>query len=138
MMSDRKLGGILCEARWQGDAPGWIVAGIGLNVANPIPGPVRDTAIALAERMPGVTADALLPALLDRLRRPLRSDDRLQPDEAARLRARDWLLGRTLAAPVAGGAEGVAPDGALLVRIGGALTPVRGGPVELAAVASPR
>src|SRR4051794_17490868 len=25
MLRDRKLGGILCEARWQGEAPGWIV-----------------------------------------------------------------------------------------------------------------
>src|SRR4051794_10686215 len=31
MVSDRKLGGILCEARWQGESLAWVAAGLGLN-----------------------------------------------------------------------------------------------------------
>ena len=40
MHDGRKLGGILCEARWQGAALGWIAVGVGLNVRNPVPGGV--------------------------------------------------------------------------------------------------
>ncbi|MGH7734654.1 MAG: biotin--[acetyl-CoA-carboxylase] ligase, partial [Gemmatimonadales bacterium] len=34
MLADRKLGGILCEARWRGDRLAWITVGIGINVTN--------------------------------------------------------------------------------------------------------
>jgi BirA family biotin operon repressor/biotin-[acetyl-CoA-carboxylase] ligase len=137
MLGERKLGGILCEARWQGSR-GWIVAGVGLNVANPIPASLAGAAVGLAEARPGVTAEGLLAALLARLRAPLPDAERLAPGELERLAARDWLRGRPLAAPVPGRAEGIAPDGALLVRSGGELAVVRTGSVELAATASPR
>ena len=46
---------------------------------------------------------------------------------------RDWLRGRALAAPVAGTADGLAADGALLVRAAdGTTTAVRSGTVALA------
>ncbi|MGE3618000.1 MAG: biotin--[acetyl-CoA-carboxylase] ligase, partial [Gemmatimonadales bacterium] len=35
--ANRKLGGILCEARWVGDRPGWVAVGVGINVRNPLP-----------------------------------------------------------------------------------------------------
>src|SRR3954463_15823405 len=63
MLHDRKLGGILCEARWQGESPGWIVAGVGLNVTNPIPDDLRHTATALSEHLAGATVDAILPRM---------------------------------------------------------------------------
>jgi len=138
MLGERKLGGILCEARWHGDAPGWIVAGLGLNVANPIPPSVGGTAVALAEARPGVTAEGLLPAVLARLRSRVPAGDLLTPVEQEQLAARDWLRGRALAAPVAGRADGIAADGALRVRNPTGLTVVRAGTVELAAAASPR
>ena len=53
MVGDRKLGGILCEARWQGEALAWVVAGVGINVANAIPAELAGIATALAERLPG-------------------------------------------------------------------------------------
>lgn len=137
MLGERKLGGILCEARWHGDAPGWIVMGLGLNVTNPIPASVGGTAVALAEARPGVAADDLLPALLARLRGPLPAGD-LTPVEQEQLAARDWLRGRALAAPVAGRAEGIAADGALRVRTPTGFTLIRAGTVELAGAASPR
>ena len=33
MLHDRKLGGMLCEARWQGESLAWVVAGLGLKQA---------------------------------------------------------------------------------------------------------
>jgi BirA family transcriptional regulator, biotin operon repressor / biotin---[acetyl-CoA-carboxylase] ligase len=37
ILDRRKLGGILCEARWQGGVLAWVAVGIGVNVQNPIP-----------------------------------------------------------------------------------------------------
>jgi hypothetical protein len=57
----------------------------------------------------------------------------LTDDERGRWAARDWLLGRALAAPVAGAAAGLASDGALLVRrADGTTAAVRAGTVVLA------
>src|SRR5262245_17469457 len=49
ILRDRKLGGILCEARWQGESLAWVAAGLGLNVTNSIPDELRHTATALGE-----------------------------------------------------------------------------------------
>ena len=56
MLGGRKLGGILCEARWQGAALGWIAVGVGLNVRNPVPGELRETAVSLVELGPDITS----------------------------------------------------------------------------------
>src|SRR6185369_6775816 len=55
MVGDRKLGGILCEARWQGESLAWVAAGLGLNVTNDIPDDVHLTATALAEHLSAVS-----------------------------------------------------------------------------------
>ena len=46
----------------------------------------------------------------------MRAAGALGDGERARFARRDWLRGRALAAPVAGTADGLAADGALLVR----------------------
>jgi BirA family transcriptional regulator, biotin operon repressor / biotin---[acetyl-CoA-carboxylase] ligase len=132
VLADRKVGGILCEARWQGESLVWIVAGVGVNVSNSIPEHLRATAVALASLAPEVTVGTLLPEVLERLRRPIAEEERLHRDELARLAARDWLRGRALRSPLAGRAAGIGEDGALLVRAGDVVTPVRAGHVELA------
>ncbi len=131
-VSDRKLGGILCEARWQGESLAWIAAGLGLNVTNPIPDELRLTAAALDEHLSGATVEAMLPSLLHALRLPLSELDRLTPDERRELERRDWLRGRELRAPLVGRGEGIGADGALLVRTDHGITAVRAGHVELA------
>jgi BirA family biotin operon repressor/biotin-[acetyl-CoA-carboxylase] ligase len=135
ILADRKVGGILCEARWQGESPGWIVAGLGLNVTNPIPEHLHATAVALASAAPEATVEAVLPAILESLRRPPAEGERLEAGEWRRLAARDWLRGRVVRAPLAGRVEGIAEDGALLVRSGEEITPLRAGHVELAEAA---
>ncbi len=133
MLDDRKLGGILCEARWQGEALAWVVVGVGLNVTNPIPVEVAGGATRLADRMPGIGPGSIEPGVSAGLRALDAGAGRLDPAELADLRTRDWLLGRRLNAPAAGVAEGIAEDGALLVRdSAGALVRVRAGTVELA------
>jgi BirA family transcriptional regulator, biotin operon repressor / biotin---[acetyl-CoA-carboxylase] ligase len=132
MVGDRKLGGILCEARWQGETLAWMVAGVGLNVANSIPANLAGTATALAEWLPGVTPDLLEPELTMRLRALDPASERLEPAELAGLRHRDWLYGRHLRGPAPGRAAGISEVCALLVRDeSGATIAVRAGTVEL-------
>jgi BirA family transcriptional regulator, biotin operon repressor / biotin---[acetyl-CoA-carboxylase] ligase len=132
MVGDRKLGGILCEARWQGDSLAWVVAGVGINVANSIPADLAGTATALADRLPGITPDLVEPEVTMRLRALDPVSERLRPAELAGLRHRDWLHGRRLRGPVPGRAAGISEEGALLVRAdSGATIAVRAGTVEL-------
>jgi BirA family biotin operon repressor/biotin-[acetyl-CoA-carboxylase] ligase len=138
MLGDRKLGGVLCEARWQGNAPGWVVAGLGLNVTNPHPASLRAIATRLVSVLPGITAEDLVAPLLAALRGLDPDAGPLTPDERARFQSRDWLHGRPLCAPAAGVAAGLSPEGALLVRLtAGSTTAVRAGTIELADSPSP-
>jgi len=132
MVRDRKLGGILCEARWQGESLAWVAAGLGLNVTNDIPDDVLLTATALGEHLSDVSLEKILPGILDALRGPVAHGERLTAGECRQLEHRDWLRGRQLRAPLAGRAEGIADDGALLVRTDERLAAVRTGHVELA------
>jgi BirA family transcriptional regulator, biotin operon repressor / biotin---[acetyl-CoA-carboxylase] ligase len=133
MLGDLKLGGVLCEARWQGDVLAWVVAGIGINVANQVPGALAGTATTLADRLPGITPELVEPHVTARLRALGRPEERLRGPELAELRQRDWLCGRRLRGPVRGTAAGISEDGALLVRADrGGTVAVRAGTVELA------
>lgn len=131
LVDDRKVAGILCESRWQGDTLQWLGAGIGINVANEIPAELVEQAVALSELRPGVrrldVLDLLVPALL----RLTTHDARLSEFECAAFARRDWLRGRQIRAPLAGRAAGIRPDGALLVDTGAGTTMVRDGHVEL-------
>ena len=132
LFNDRKLGGVLCEGRWHGDALQWLAVGVGVNVANDIPPAVRDTAIALEEIAPGVRRIDVLDRLVPPLPRLVAPGSQLTDAECAAFAARDWLRNRVLRRPVAGRAIGLRPDGALLVETAAASTAVREGHVELA------
>ena len=132
MVGDRKLGGILCEARWQGESLTWVVAGVGINIANSIPAELAGIATTLAQRLPGVTPDLVEPEVTTRLRALDAGSERLGPAELGGLRHRDWLHGRRLRGPASGRAAGISEEGALLVRAdNGAIVAVRAGTVEL-------
>lgn len=138
MLGDAKVGGVLCEARWQGDQPAWVVAGIGVNVHNVPPPDARLPVARLADRLPRIGVDDVLGPLLQALRGVDPSRPELMPDEVAAFGARDWLRGRELAEPVAGSASGIDRSGALLVRTSsGAVDRVRAGTVVLAGSARP-
>lgn len=133
MLADRKVGGILCEARWQGDQLSWIAAGIGINVTNPIPELLAGSATNLEQHLPGAGIEDLLEALIGRLTTLDLGGSRLTAGELRRWSARDWLYGRSLRAPVTGIAAGLGDDGTLLVRADdGSVIRCRGGTVELA------
>jgi len=131
LVDDRKIAGILCEGRWQGETLQWIGVGVGVNVANEIPTELAGRAIALREILPDArridVLDRLVPALL-----PLTTHHApLTESECTEFARRDWLRGRQIRAPISGRAAGVRPDGALLVDTGAGTTMVREGHVEL-------
>jgi BirA family biotin operon repressor/biotin-[acetyl-CoA-carboxylase] ligase len=139
MLGEKKVGGILCEARWQGHSLGWVAVGVGLNVQNAPPEELADVATALRSELPTISVDDVVKPVLSALSGLDIGADRLTPSELKRFAARDWLSGRDISAPAAGRAAGLRDDGALLVRPPtGSAIPLRSGSVELAAVSQTR
>ncbi len=131
LVDGRKLAGILCEARWQGDAPQWLALGIGINVANEIPAELADRAMALRELRSDIRRIEVLDSLVPALTRLTTHDARLTEFECAAFARRDWLRGRQIRTPLSGRAVGIRPDGALLVETDAGAGVVRDGHVEL-------
>ena len=131
MLDDAKLAGILIET----DArAGWMVAGFGLNLAHaPRVAGRRTAAVAdvAAAPDPSVAARQVLAALARW--RAVMQHDGLAPVRAAWLRAGP-VPGSALRVALAdavieGGFDGLAEDGALLLRVDGARRAVRAGVV---------
>ena len=139
MLDGRKLGGVLCEARWQGDTLGWITVGVGVNVRNRVPDELAEVAVSLAEEQVQASADDLVEPIVATLRNLDLSAGQLSETEMALFARRDWLRGRSVTDPITGTVIGIHPDGALLVRPSeGPDIALRTGPVELAAVSHSR
>jgi len=133
MLGDRKVGGLLCEARWRGSELWWVVIGLGLNVANPVPAELVGQAATLAEYDPTLTPEALLGPLATALGALGAAGPTLTAEEREEFATRHWLKGRRLSGPVEGVAGAVAADGALLVALEeGGMMPVRAASVTLA------
>jgi BirA family biotin operon repressor/biotin-[acetyl-CoA-carboxylase] ligase len=131
LLADRKLAGVLCETRWQGDVPEWLALGVGVNVCNEIPVELAQRAVALQEFVPGLRRLDVLDRLVPALTTVATGRPTLTEAECRAFAERDWLRGRELRAPAAGRAQGLTPDGALLVVLGSDTVAVREGHVEL-------
>jgi BirA family biotin operon repressor/biotin-[acetyl-CoA-carboxylase] ligase len=131
LLADRKVAGVLCEARWQGELPEWLALGVGVNVCNELPPEVAGRAVALREFVPGLRRVDVLDRLVPALAAVATGRPTLTEAECRAFAERDWLRGRELRAPAAGRARGLTPDGALLVQLGANTVAVREGHVEL-------
>lgn len=131
VLDDRKVAGILCEGRWQGDTLPALALGVGVNVANAIPLELQGRAIAVREILPSVRRIDLLDLLVPSLAQTPGGGP-LTDKELAAFATRDWLRGRQLRRPAFGRAAGLAADGALFVEAGATTTTVRDGRIELA------
>jgi BirA family transcriptional regulator, biotin operon repressor / biotin---[acetyl-CoA-carboxylase] ligase len=116
LLGTGKLGGILAEARWQGDSLAWIVIGVGLNVRNPLPRGVTPTPARLVDAGVSLAPVELAEPVACVVARASRSAEPLSPDELEEFQLRDWLRGRLLRAPHAGTADGISTAGHLRVR----------------------
>src|SRR2546427_72449 len=120
LLGDRKLAGILCEGRWQGNTPQWLALGVGVNVRNAIPAAVTRGAVALVEWLPAVRRIDLLDGLVPALARTASGGGAgLSPVECTAFAARDWLRGRQLRTPAVGRAGGGRPHRPPPLRLGG-------------------
>lgn len=111
-VGERKLGGILVEARWRAGEPEWVAIGVGINLRAPSAEP---RAIGLRA---GVDRMALLERVVPALRAAAAKTGRLEPDEVAAFASRDLAAGRRCSQPAAGVVQGIDGSGALLVTVG--------------------
>ena len=127
-IAGRKLGGILSEARWQGERLGWIAIGVGIDVATRCRR-TGDDGGGPRRVAPGVRAGDLAPGVIAAVRRAASVTAPLDDAERAAFAARDALAGRLLREPSAGTADGIEADGALRIRRSdGGVDVVRVGP----------
>jgi BirA family transcriptional regulator, biotin operon repressor / biotin---[acetyl-CoA-carboxylase] ligase len=131
LADDRKVCGILCEARWNGNEVAWIAVGIGINVHGPLPVSIRDHAAALSESSADITRLAVLDVLVPRICSICRQGE-LSTEEQREFERHDWLVNRRITEPIVGTARGVDTDGALLVWVGSRMERVIGGHVVAA------
>ena len=106
----RKLGGILCEARWSSERLSWIALGLGLNVLGPLPPDLDGAATTLVELDPQATRLGILEQLVRRLAVLSAAPGELSAAERAAFLQALWMP------PGHDPVVGLEPDGALLVR----------------------
>lgn len=107
-VGDRKLAGVLVEARWRGPRLDWVAIGVGINARPP-------AAFEAAGLTPGTQRVEVLGAVVPALRAAARAKGPLTNDELARYARRDLALGRACTEPTNGLVVGIRSDGALLV-----------------------
>jgi BirA family transcriptional regulator, biotin operon repressor / biotin---[acetyl-CoA-carboxylase] ligase len=128
---ERKLGGILIEARWREQSLEWLAIGVGINLRPPASEP---NAIGLEE---SASRDAVLAEIVPAIRGAAARSGLLDRAELAAFAARDIAVGRRCLEPVSGIVRGISPSGALRVEValsggnGSTLTEVRAGSLVL-------
>jgi BirA family transcriptional regulator, biotin operon repressor / biotin---[acetyl-CoA-carboxylase] ligase len=111
---DRKLAGVLAEARWRDGAPEWIAIGVGINVRAPAGSGLESRATGLRE---GVARVDVLAACVAAVRSAAACRGPLTDAERSAFAARDLAAGRDCVEPVAGCVRGIDDSGALLVDV---------------------
>ena len=107
-VGDRKLAGVLVEARWRGPRLDWVAIGVGINVRPPV-------GFDGAGLAPTAQRVDVLAVVIPALRAAARATGPLTDDELARYSRRDLALGMECSEPARGVVAGVRADGALLV-----------------------
>ncbi|HEX5004176.1 MAG TPA: biotin--[acetyl-CoA-carboxylase] ligase [Gemmatimonadales bacterium] len=116
IVADRKVGGVLAEARWAGERLQWVAIGVGINVRNTVPPELADRAAALGEFCEETSPEALADPVAGALAAVDLATPELSAGELAAYRERDWLLGRAVTAPRSGTGGGIGADGRLAIR----------------------
>lgn len=138
-VSRGKLAGILVEARWREQRPDWVALGVGINVVAPAASE-GVSAAGLSSENGGPSRLAVLRDIVPALRSAAARAGRLDAGELERWAVRDMAAGRECLEPVAGTVQGIASDGALLVRVAGsgeAVQAVRSGSLVLLGAPDP-
>jgi BirA family biotin operon repressor/biotin-[acetyl-CoA-carboxylase] ligase len=124
-VADRKLAGILIEARWQEQALLWVGVGIGINVRQPA---AVHTSVGLET---GADRFAVLESVVHALRAATGLGAVLGKDELRECKARDVARGRMCREPAVGRVLGIGPRGELRVRTVSGVQAFRSGSLVL-------
>ena len=120
-IDNRKLAGILIEARWREGRLEWVAIGVGVNVTAPDDMPLA------AELDPGTRRVEVLEDLIPAIRSAAISVGNLKPIELIEWNARDLARGRHCSAPANGVVEGISENGELLVALADSVARFRSG-----------
>lgn len=109
-LDERKLGGVLTEARWRGDVLEWIVVGVGVNV--------RDNSAAppVASLGDGVGRADVLVDVIRAVLTAAGCRGELNATEVAQFAQRDLARGRSVTSPLDGTVLGITPRGGVHIR----------------------
>jgi biotin-[acetyl-CoA-carboxylase] ligase BirA-like protein len=124
-IDDRKLAGILIEARWRERRLEWVAIGVGVNVTAPDDMPLA------AELDPGTRRIEVLTDLIPAIRTAATCGGNLKPIELIEWDARDMARGRKCSEPARGIVEGISPGGELLVALADSVARFRSGSLVL-------
>lgn len=124
-IDDRKLAGILIEARWRESKVEWVAIGVGVNVTAPDDMPLA------AELDPGTRRLEVLTDLIPAIRTAATCAGNLRPIELIEWDARDLARGRKCTEPARGVVEGISPAGELLVALADSTARFRSGSLVL-------
>lgn len=119
-----KVGGILTEARWSGATLAWVAIGVGVNVQAP------DGVVGAAGLPAGVQRIDVLAAIVAGIREAASRSGYLDAAELNAFQERDILPGHRLSSPASGVADGIAADGALIIRTASGVEHHRAGTVR--------
>jgi BirA family biotin operon repressor/biotin-[acetyl-CoA-carboxylase] ligase len=124
-VDEKKLGGILVEARWREQTVEYVAIGLGVNVRTPrsVRSAARleagtDRLDVLSELVPAVVAAS-------------RASGPLKADEMEEFDARDLARGRKCIEPAVGRVAGITPTGELLVALADSVAEFRSGSLVL-------
>lgn len=124
-VDEKKLGGVLIEARWREARVDWVAIGIGINVAVPV-------GVAVAAGLDvGTQRVEVLAELIPALRSAAAARGDLAKAEMAEWDARDMARGRRCSEPARGTVEGISPSGELLVALADSVARFRSGSLVL-------
>jgi len=124
-VDDRKLAGILVEARWRDSTPEWVAIGIGINIQPP-----ATEARAIGVRR-GTSRLAVLDAIIPGARGAAALRGPLTSGEIDSFSRRDLSRGRACVQPVEGIVRGIDARGGLVVDVGTDSVAVRSGSLVL-------
>lgn len=125
-VGDRKLAGVLIEARWRGARADWVAIGLGINIIAPAGAPE-------SVGLENAHAPTVLAEILPALRAAAFATGPLREEELREFAARDLAGGRALAEPAWGIARGISAAGELIVESPSGITHHRAGSLVFAA-----
>lgn len=120
-VGQRKLAGVLVEARWRDQRVDWVAIGIGMNLEQP------DGVAEAAGLVPGTTRLAVLERVTPLLRSAAAAEGPFTAAELSRFAARDAATGRRIVQPAVGVVLGISAAGELMVQTAAGVVACRSG-----------